>query len=151
MPLSALHHFIPKPRNFYCKFLPGPLMLNSFDFFSGLVRKKRSGVWRKKSQELLIFVSKSDLIQAGRKGNKKVIDWEIRKEICQCGIFPHKLLTRGTASAVAGSDHPVRSMRWKRHRELAQIYEDPCKMLSTAYIWILVCRQVMFLFPTQAP
>lgn len=159
MPLGGLCCLIPKPRKFYCKVLHGPLMLTSFNSFSGLLRKKRSGVWRKKISRVtdLCFQKCSELgrekrLKKKRKEEKdEVVDQEIRKEICQCRIFPPGLLTRDTARAVAGSDHPVRSMGWKRHRELTRIYEDPYKMPSTACIWILVCRQVMFLFPTQAP
>lgn len=70
-------------------------MLTSFDFFSCLQRKKRSGVWRKKSQELLVFASKSDLIQVGKKGKKKRVE---KKETEKLGrkyvnieFFPHGL------------------------------------------------------------
>lgn len=89
-----------------------------------LLRKKRVGVWRKKTLKADCSLLPS-VIELGseKRLKKKVTCQEIRKEIYQCRIFPHGILTRDTANAVAGSDHPVRSMRWKRHRTLAQIYE----------------------------
>lgn len=115
-----------------------------------LEKKNLKGYWSLLPK--VFWVGQGEKVKKKRKEEKdEVVDQEIRKEICQCRIFPPGLLTRDTARAVAGSDHPVRSMGWKRHRELTRIYEDPYKMPSTACIWILVCRQVMFLFPTQAP
>lgn len=110
-------------------------MLTSFNFFSGLLRKNGSGMHRKISRVTgLCFQKWSEL------GNEEGQTKKLGRKYLSAEYF----LRQQGVIILSGQRHG-------RHRELTQIYEDPCKMLSTTCIWILVCREVMFLFPTQAP